>query len=82
MASAGDIVRGAFEHLNRSAEASEAMINEVQAILESIPEAEVAIALAAVGVDTSDKRKGATIIASARAILKAAGAVIPALAIL
>lgn len=77
--SLADQVGHSFDKVLARGQVNEAMIAAVEAAMEAADPAAVALVLAGLGLATTEKRKGAEIIAAARQVMTVAG---PLLALL
>jgi len=65
-----DLVNGEFSHLDPAAQ--QAAIDQAERDIREMPEADQARLLAALGVETQNKRDGAALVATIRALAAAA----------
>jgi hypothetical protein len=79
MGLAGEI-RDAFAGVNQSGLAAEALIAEVEAAMERMPEDQLAAVLARLGFEVAQKRQAAQVIAAARQVLAEVGPLLALLA--
>jgi len=70
MGSIADLVNGEFAHLDPAAQ--QAAIDQAERDIREMPEADQARLLAALGVETQNKRDGAALVATIRALAAAA----------
>jgi hypothetical protein len=71
-----DDIHDSFNPVTESGQVASAMIDAVEAAMEKMDPAELALLLAGLGLATTDKRKGAEIVAVARQIVAAAAPLI------
>lgn len=74
--SLADQIHDSFKPVTVSGHVAEAMIDAVEAAMERMDPAELALLLAGLGLAATDKRKGAAIIATARQVMSVAGPIL------
>ena len=66
-------IHDSFKPVTASGQVAEAMVDAVEAAMDAMDPAQLALLLAGLGLATGDKRKGAAIIATARQVMAVAG---------
>jgi len=68
-----DDIHGAFAGVNQSGQAALDLVAKLEAAMERMDEGQLAVLLAGLGLEITDKKRGAQVIAVARQVMQAAG---------